>query len=64
MPASSRAVNVLPPVKVSRPGKWGNRWKIGDTVQRFSREKICETFVIIEGAQAFDRYRRGLDIKV
>ena len=53
----------MPPntISVTRPGKWGNRWKVGDTVQRFSKEKICETFTIETAAQAVDCFRKDIE---
>lgn len=44
----------MPPntVKVARPGKWGNNFRIGDVVQRFSAEKICETIHVRDSATA------------
>lgn len=49
----------MPPntVKVSRPGKWGNPFRIGETVQRFSKEKICETIHIGDAATAVSLFR-------
>lgn len=55
--ALSLATNGLPAVNVARPSLWGNRWRIGDTVQRFSAEKICETFTIETAAQAVACFR-------
>lgn len=53
----------MPPntVSVTRPGKWGNRWRIGDTAQRFSKEKICETFTIETAAQAVAVFREDFE---
>ena len=53
----------MPPntVSVTRPGKWGNRWKVGDIVQRFSKEKICETFTIENNAQAVACFREDIE---
>lgn len=53
----------MPPntVSVCRPGKWGNRWRVGDIVQRFSAEKICETFTIETAAQAVACFREDME---
>jgi hypothetical protein len=53
----------MPPdtVSVTRPGRWGNRFKVGEVVQRFSKEKICETFTIKTNAQAVAFYREYLE---
>jgi hypothetical protein len=54
----------LPPntVKVSRPGKWGNEFRIGDTVQRFSTENICETITVTDAAVAVALYRERMEL--
>jgi hypothetical protein len=46
---------------VTRPGRWGNQFRVGDTVQRFSKENICETFTIKTSEQAVAAYREWLD---
>lgn len=53
----------MPPntVSVTRPGKWGNRYRIGDVVQRFSKEKVCETFTIETPEQAVLCFREDMD---
>ena len=53
----------MPPntVSVSRPGRWGNRFRIGEVVQRFSKEKICELFPVNTNAQAVALYREWLE---
>ena len=53
----------MPPntVSVTRPGKWGNRFRLGEIVQRFSKEKICETFTIETAQQAVDCYREYME---
>jgi hypothetical protein len=48
-------------VCVTRPGRWGNPFRLGDTVQRFSKEKICETLVIKTNEQAVAAYREWID---
>lgn len=52
----------MPPntVKVARPGKWGNEFRIGDTMQRFSKEKICETFKVRDNAHAVELFRERM----
>lgn len=53
----------MPPntVSVTRPGRWGNRFKVGEVVQRFSKEKICETFTIKTNAEAVACYREYIE---
>jgi uncharacterized protein DUF4326 len=53
----------MPPntVSVTRPGKWGNRWRVGDTAQRFSKEKVCETFTIATVAEAVQCFREDVE---
>lgn len=53
----------MPPntVSVTRPGRWSNQFRVGDTVQRFSKEKICETYTIKTNAQAVAAYREWID---
>jgi hypothetical protein len=48
-------------VCVTRPGKWGNPFRLGEVVQRFSKEKICETFTIETNAQAVACYREYME---
>src|SRR5437764_11046364 len=52
----------VPPntVSVTRPGKWGNRWRVGDVAQRFTVEKVCETFMISTAAQAVECFREDI----
>lgn len=54
----------MPPntVKVARPGKWGNPFRIGETMQRFSAEKICETFTVRDNAHAVELYREWMQL--
>ena len=47
-------------VKVSRPSKWGNEFRIGDTVQRFSAERICETITVTDAATAVALHRERM----
>lgn len=53
----------MPPntVSVCRPGKWGNRFVVGDVAQRFSKEKICETFTIETPEQAVACFREDME---
>lgn len=53
----------MPPntVNVARPSKWGNRWRVGDVAQRFSKEKICETFTIETQEQAVACFREEME---
>ncbi len=53
----------MPPdtVSVTRPGKWGNRFAVGDVVQRFSKEHVCETFTVKTAAQAVACYREYME---
>lgn len=53
----------MPPntVSVCRPGKWRNRFRIGDVAQRFSKEKICETFTIETAEQAVACFREDME---
>lgn len=53
----------MPPntVSVTRPGKWGNRWRVGDVAQRFSKEEVCETFTIETPEQAVACFREEME---
>lgn len=53
----------MPPntVSVARPGKWGNRYRVGDMAQRFSKEKICETFTIETAEQSVACFREEME---
>lgn len=44
----------MPPntVRVARPGKWGNKFKVGDMAERFSKEHVYEMFKVRDAAMA------------
>lgn len=48
-------------VSVTRPGRWGNKFRKGDVVERFSKEKIYEIFTIRTNAEAVAFYREWLE---
>ena len=54
----------MPPntVRVARPGKWGNKFKIGDTVQRLGGENVCETFTVRSRAHAVKLFRDWMEL--
>ncbi len=54
----------MPPntVRVARPGRWGNEFRIGDIVQRFSAERICETIKVVDAATAVALYRERMEL--
>lgn len=56
--ALSREVNGLPAVNCARPGKWGNRWKIGDVVQEFGAPFVCRTWTITTAPEAAAAHRQ------
>jgi hypothetical protein len=58
----SRAVNGLPAVNCSRPGIWGNRWRIGDQDDFISDDgTVSDSFQIMSVADAIAAYRRDLE---
>lgn len=54
----------LPPntVVVDRRSQWGNPFRVGETVQRFSREAICETIVVRDRAHAVALHREWIEL--
>lgn len=54
----------MPPntVRVTRPGRWGNEFRIGDLVQRFSAERICENIKVVDAATAVALYQERMDL--
>lgn len=55
----SRALNGLPAISCARPGKWGNRYKVGQTVNLYYPGGR-ETVTIETKAQAVEYHRRRL----
>jgi hypothetical protein len=51
-------------INVARPGIWGNKFRVGDTVERFGGPKVVEYVKVETPRQAVDLFRELLELRL